>query len=170
MHRQGIWTMRILTALKKLLVLAVLAGLGYGGYKHYLNSRHALPEIGADVVAFQYLTALKTQNYEAAYLLASAGAQADTNPGAMGETCKEIYSSIDAWQLGQPKYPFTHTSASVPVMLHYRAAWSPQDTSVMKGNLDFKLENGQWRLVVAVPFAIAIMKQREEQHFGASRR
>jgi hypothetical protein len=170
MHRRGIWTMRILSALKKLFLLAALAALGYGGYVYYMSSRPALPDVGADWVAFQYLTALRNHDYETAYLLASASAQSHTSPATMGEQCKEVYSSIDDWQLGGARYGFTHTSASVPVTLRYRAAWSPQEASQMAGNLDFTLETGQWRLVVAVPFATAIMKQRDEQHFGGNRR
>jgi hypothetical protein len=170
MRRHGIWTMRILSALRKLFLLAALAALAYGGYVYYMSSRPALPDVGADWVAYQYLTALRNRDYETAYLLASASAQSQTSPATMGEQCKEIYSSIDGWQLDSAKYGFTHTSASVPVTLRYRTAWSPQETSQMVGNLDFKLETGQWRLVVAVPFATAIMKQRDEQHFAGSRR
>jgi len=169
MQRRGIWTLRIVSALKTLFLLAAVAAAGYGGYRYYMSSRPALPEVGAEWVAQQYLMCLRAHDYQGAYMLASESAQSQTNPGMMSETCKEIYSSIDGWQFGPPKYAFTRTSASVPVILQYRAAWSPQDASTMRGNLDLKLEDGEWRLVVAVPFATAIMKQRDEQHFAGSR-
>jgi len=161
--------MRIAAILKKAFLVVALGAMGYGGYRHYLTSRPDLPETRAEAIAQQYLMCLQPQDSQNAYRLASEAAQSQTNPGMMSETCKQIYSSIVGWQFGPPKYPFTHTSASVPVILRYRAAWSPQDTSTMQGNLDFKLENGEWRLVVAVPFATAIMKQRDEQHFAGSR-
>jgi len=169
MQRRGIWRIRIVSALKKLFLLAALAALGYGGYLYYMSTRPPLPEVGADWVAQQYLLCLQTQDYQNAYLLASEGAQGQTNPGMMAETCKEVYSAIDGWEFGSPQYAFTHASASVPVTLRYRPAWSPQDTSTMEGKMDFKLEDGEWRLVVAVPFATAIMKQRDEQHFAGKR-
>jgi len=169
MHRRGIWLLRIVSVLKKLFLIAALIAAGYGGYRYYMNSRPPLPETGADWVAYQYLVSLKSGNYEAAYMLTSSAAQSQTTPAMMSETCKEVYSAIDSWQLAPAKYPFTHRSASVPVMLRYRPAWSAQEVSVMQGNIDFKLENGDWRLVVAVPFATAIMKQRDEQHFAGSR-
>ncbi|MBM3499315.1 MAG: hypothetical protein FJX74_11670 [Armatimonadetes bacterium] len=169
MQRRGIRTLRIVSILKKVGLLAALGAVGYGGYLYYLSSRPALPEVGADWVAQQYLLCLQTKDYQDAYLLASESAQGQTNPGMMAETCKEVYSAIDGWQFGVPKYAFTHASASVPVTLRYRPAWSPQDTSSMDGAMDFKLENGEWRLVVAVPFATAIMKQRDEQHFAGKR-
>jgi hypothetical protein len=170
MHRRGIGTMRVLSALKKLFLLAALGALGYGGYVYYMTSRPALPDIGADWVAYQYLTALRKHDYQTAYRLASASARSQTSPATMSEECNEIYAGIDGWEFGRAKYGFTHTWASVPVTLQYRAAWSPQEASQMAGNLNFKLEDGEWRLVVAVPFATAIMKQRDEQHFAGSRR
>jgi len=169
MHRRGIWTLRIVSILKKLFLIAALLAAAYGGFVYYMSSRPDLPEIGADWVAGQYLTALRSGNYEAAFMLASSGAQSQTTPGMMSETCKEVYYGIDSWQFAPVKYSFTHRAASVPVVLRYRPAWSPQDSLVMQGNIDFKLEDGEWRLAVAVPFATAIMKQRDEQHFAGSR-
>jgi hypothetical protein len=169
MQRRGIWTLRITSVLKKVLLIAALLGIGYGGFRYYMLSRPSLPETGADWIAQQYLVSLQQGNYEAAYMLTSSDAQSQTNPGMMSETCKEVYSGIDSWQLAPVKYSFTHRSASVPVILHYRPAWSAQEPQVMQGNIDFKLEKGDWRLVVAVPFATAIMKQRDEQHFAGSR-
>ncbi|MBM3474303.1 MAG: hypothetical protein FJX75_13620 [Armatimonadetes bacterium] len=169
MQRRGIWTLRIVSILKKVFLIAALLAAGYGGYRYYMLSRPALPDTGADWVAYQYLVWIQQANYEAAYMLASSDAQSQSNPGMMSETCKEVYSAIDSWELGPPKYRFTHRSASVPVMLRYRPAWSVQEVQVMQGNIDFKLEKGDWRLVAAVPFATAIMKQRDEQHFAGSR-
>jgi hypothetical protein len=169
MQRRGIWSLRIAAIVKKIVFVAALAALGFGGFLYYKSTRPALPETGADWVAQQYLQCLQMQDYQTAYALASRGAQEQTTPGQMQETCKEVYSSIDGWEFGPPKYAFTHASARVPVRLAYRAAWSAQETSTMEGNLDFKLENGEWRLVAAVPFATAIMKQRDEQHMAGSR-
>lgn len=169
MKRPRIWWLRTVVLFKRLFLLGALAAAIYGGYEYFLLSRPDLPQVGAEWVAYQYLRALQAHNYEAAYMLVSRSAQSETSPAQMAQACGQIYSSIDGWQLGTAKYRFTHTSATVPVMLRYRAAWSPNEVSVMSGNLDFKLDMGEWRLVVAIPFATAIMKQRDEQLFGSSR-
>jgi hypothetical protein len=166
MKRPSMLQVRIVSIIKKVVLLAALAAIAGGGWMYYASTRPDLPEIGADYVAGAYLQAIQGQDYQTAYLLACTAAQQQTTPGQVGDLCKEIYAGIDTWQFGAPKYLFTHTSASVPVRLSYRAPWSPGEQSVMNGKLDFKLENGEWRLVVAVPFATAIMKQREDQHFG----
>ena len=166
MKRPGMLRIRIVAAVKKLFLLAALAGAGYGGWLYYLSTRPDLPQTGADYVANQYLLALRGADYETAYLCVSTNAQQETTPAQKGDQCKEVNAAVDNWQLGAPKYPFTHTSASVPVTLYYRAPWSASEQSVMTGKLDFRLDNGEWRLVVAVPFVTAIAKQRETQHFG----
>ena len=118
------------------------------------------------MVAHSYLTALSTGNYEGAYRLASAAAQSRTSAAEMAKVCREVYASIDGWRFGQPSYSPTHASASVPVTLYYRPNWASDDQLNLRGSLDFKLEGGEWRLVVALPFVTAIMKGRDTQHFG----
>lgn len=169
MTRPHIWWLRITAWLKKLFVLGAVCVAVYGGYRYYLLSRPDLPQIGADWVAYQYLRALQTGNYETAYMLITRSAQSQTTPAQMAQAYAQIYASIDGWELGKATYRFTHTSASVPVMLRYRPAWSPSEVMVMSGKLDFKLDMGEWRLTVAVPFATAIMRQRDEQLFGGGR-
>jgi len=166
MKKRAIGQLRAVALVKRLLLVAAAVAAAYGGYLYYMTSRPALPETGAEYRAGQYLAALQAGDYATAYRLASSAAQSETSPAQMGGICREIYSSIDWWQFEQPKYRFTHRSASVPVTLYYGSAWAPQDVATMRGNLDFKLEDGEWRLVVAVPFATAIMKQRDEQRAG----
>jgi hypothetical protein len=152
--------------LKRLIALAVLAALGYAGYHFILARRQPLPERGADTVAYDYLVALQRSDCQTAYSLAGASAQAATSPKQMSDTCREVYASIDSWTLGTPKYAETHLSASVPVVLYYRAAWAAEDQQHIQGNFDFHLERGSWRLVTALPFVTAITKQRQDQHMG----
>ncbi|MGQ9732194.1 MAG: hypothetical protein ACUVX8_13105 [Candidatus Zipacnadales bacterium] len=167
MRRPSIWQIRIVAIFKKALFLAALGGIAYGGYLFYLTYRPDLPETGAEWVAQEYLLALRVGDYERAYLLVSAAGQARSSPAQMQQICREVYASIDNWQLGSPHYRFTHTFASVPVTLYYRATWSPETVSVIRGNLNFKLDGGEWRLVHPTPFINAIRQQREEQHLGA---
>ena len=152
--------------LKRLFTLAVLAALAYGGYRFYMGRRPALPGRGADYVAYDYLVALRSQDYNTAYSLATTSAQAATNPQKMADTCRETYASIDDWTIQPPKYAPTHLSASVPVTLVYRAAWAPDDQQRLNGQLDFDLDKGNWRLRVAVPFISAVRQQRPQQHIG----
>ena len=152
--------------LKKAVGLLVLVVLGYAGYCYLLMRRPPLPERGADIEAFQYLLMLRSHNYPAAYAFASQTAQTKTTPTDMANTCGQVYTAIDGWQLGQPKYSITHMSASVPVVLRYRPAWAIEEPQTLRGKRNFRLENGSWRLIVALPFVTAILKQREDQHFG----
>ena len=151
---------------KKVILLVVLAAVGYGVYLYLLQKRPPLPERGAELEAMYYLSALRNRDYQTAYAFASREAQSKTTPQAMANASNEVYASLDQWQLGRPKYSITHMSASVPVILYYRPSWAPEDSLTMRGKLNFRLEDGSWRLIVALPFVTAIMKQREEQHFG----
>lgn len=151
---------------KKAVLLAVLAAVGYGVYLYLLSRRPPLPERGAEFEAGFYLLALRNRNYETAYAFASREAKTKTTPTEIANACNEVYAQIDGWQLGRPRYSMTHMSASVPVVVYYRPSWASDSPRTMKGKLNFRLEDGSWRLIVALPFVTAIMKQRDEQHFG----
>jgi hypothetical protein len=156
----------IVLLIKRVIVLAVLVVAGHFAYRQLLARRPALPDRGAEWVAQDYLTALQREDYPSAYALATSDAQTRTTPSEMAETCREVYASIDNWTIATPKYPPTHFSAWVPVTLYYRAAWAPDEARQIQGNLDLKLEDGQWRLNAALPFITAIRNQREQQHMG----
>jgi len=156
----------IMLLVKRVIILAALIVAGHFAYRQLLARRPPLPDRGAEWVAQNYLTALQQQEYPSAYALATSDAQTRTTPSQMAETCKEVYAAIDNWTIAMPKYLPTHLSASVPVTLYYRAAWAPDDARQIRGSLDFKNEDGEWRLAVALPFITAIQKQRDEQHMG----
>ncbi len=152
--------------IKRTILLAVVALAGYTGYRVLLARRPALPERGAEWVAYDYLTALQRADCDTAYSLVAPSGQAATSPKEMSETCRGVYASIDNWQFGQAQYAPTHLTASVPVVLYYHAAWATDEPQQVRGNINFKLEQGNWRLVVALPFVTAIAKLRQDQHMG----
>jgi hypothetical protein len=152
--------------LKRLILLAVVVAAAYIAYRTYLARRPPLPQVGAEQVAQAYLTALQSGDFVTALSCVSAAGQSGTNALQMGDQAHNVYASVDNWTLAKPTYAPTHLSASVPVVIYYKAAWAPEDQAQITGNLDFDLEDGNWRLRVALPFITAITKQREEQHFG----
>jgi len=152
--------------IKKIVVLVIVAVLAYAGYKYALGRRPPLPDIGAYMVANQYLWALQSGNYQTAYYIVCTEAEGETSPEAMGQVCVEVYRSIDGWEFGEVKYAPTHLSASVPTTLHYHATWMPEDALKVVGEMGFKLEDGEWRLIAALPFVRAIRKGREAQRLG----
>ncbi len=166
MSRREILSPSCAAMIKKAVLLLVLAAAGYGVYLYLLARRPALPERSAELQAFAYLTALRNRDYQTAYAFASTEARAKITPTEMANACNEVYAQIDGWQFGRPRYSITHLSASVPVVIYYRPSWAPETPQTMKGKLNFRLEDGSWRLIVALPFVTAIMKQRDEQHFG----
>ncbi len=166
MARKELLRPRHAALIKKILGLVVFAALAFGAYKLFLARRPALPEYGADLVTYEYLVALRTGNYQRAYELISPAAQAGTTPQDMDRVCGQIFRSIDNWEIGEPVYSPTHTSATVSVTLYYHATWSPDDAAQVSGDIALKLGANAWRLTYDLPFITAIQKGRDTQMFA----
>jgi len=163
MARKELLRPRHAAFVKKALGLVVFAAIAFGAYKLYLAKRPALPEYGADLVAYEYLVALRVRNYQRAYELISPGAQAGTTPQDMDRVCGQTFRSIDNWNIQEPAYSPTHTSATVSVTLYYHSAWSPDDAAQVSGDVHLKLAGEAWRLAYDLPFITAIQKGRDTQ-------